>query len=788
MANLHQRFGILCLSPQKFDGKRPLAGRLQDGTSLNPPMSSTPRLVGTLIVVVLKARNLPNKRHIGKQDPYCTLKLHNDTKRTKAVKRGGQHPEWDEELRFEIFEDMEDELARTAHGGANSPPAPPPKDQQKEKKIKGGKKMRLLCYADDPREPELIGETIVDLSESLTKGETDEWYTLMNKDKYSGEVYLEMTFWSNVSPSITRNSIVIKFLTGPSKSGTQDKPPEKKPAARPSNLHPQYGGPGSFTPSSSDSLGRQGRDSSGGSPAGSNRASYHEKQSSTPGDGRQQPLSSTSSLANLNLYIPPYERDARHPKKYDPSMEFGDPARRRDSYPPHNMTQSSFGFQNHTYGQPANPNPYDTVSQPPQPDPYASSPSAYYQSSQSAQFTNSLYQPHAPSGFVPQPSITPSPSGFQPLYTGFGAPRPAATPIPSFIPPSSSMGFHNYQTNTPTGFAGQPIQPAPTPVNPQPPIFQHHPNSFPSTLHTNGQGSNLQFTPPIQSATAPPMQPYGTATQQVPGIYSQQQQSIQSQQQSPNQLNAQGRPLPDQPQQTTISFPTPAPYNQTNVGTNPTIPVQTSNAKPGFVPPPPPPSLTNQAHRTNSLPTSTPGAASASTLNASLPVPPQQQHSQQTTGGNVSTNSTGSNGGRGGLPLPPLPNPPGGVQSAFHTGPPVTTGTGGGLPGPPPALPQVQYGQPQQGHQQQPSNQYAAQPAYNPQQPQQQPPQQMYPNQPIQGNPWQQQQQPQQGFVSSGFAPVQQHQQQYSQFQPAATPAPQVGGYYPQTQVQTQWH
>jgi len=33
--------------------------------------------------------------------------------------------------------------------------------------------MTLACYADDPREPELIGEATVDLTESLTKGETD---------------------------------------------------------------------------------------------------------------------------------------------------------------------------------------------------------------------------------------------------------------------------------------------------------------------------------------------------------------------------------------------------------------------------------------------------------------------------------------------------------------------------------------------------------------------------------------------------------------------------------------
>ena len=33
--------------------------------------------------------------------------------------------------------------------------------------------MKIACYADDPREPDLIGETDVDLTEVLTKGETD---------------------------------------------------------------------------------------------------------------------------------------------------------------------------------------------------------------------------------------------------------------------------------------------------------------------------------------------------------------------------------------------------------------------------------------------------------------------------------------------------------------------------------------------------------------------------------------------------------------------------------------
>lgn len=79
--------------------------------------------------------------------------------------------------------------------------------------------MRVACYADDPREPTLIGECDVNLKEVLTKGETDgkyaifchyhilipgtEWFTLTNKDKFSGKVYLEMTFWSNVRLEIT---------------------------------------------------------------------------------------------------------------------------------------------------------------------------------------------------------------------------------------------------------------------------------------------------------------------------------------------------------------------------------------------------------------------------------------------------------------------------------------------------------------------------------------------------------------------------------------------------------
>ena len=99
--------------------------------------------------------------------------MNGEKRRTKAIKRGGQHPEWDEEIRFTLFEDVGDVPEKTAPSGNGTPPPLPPKDSKGPKNIKGGKKMKLSCFADDTREPDFIGETDVDLTEVLTKGETD---------------------------------------------------------------------------------------------------------------------------------------------------------------------------------------------------------------------------------------------------------------------------------------------------------------------------------------------------------------------------------------------------------------------------------------------------------------------------------------------------------------------------------------------------------------------------------------------------------------------------------------
>lgn len=50
--------------------------------------------IGTLVVVVDRAKNLPNRRTMGKQDPYCAARLGKEARKTETDKRGGQTPRW----------------------------------------------------------------------------------------------------------------------------------------------------------------------------------------------------------------------------------------------------------------------------------------------------------------------------------------------------------------------------------------------------------------------------------------------------------------------------------------------------------------------------------------------------------------------------------------------------------------------------------------------------------------------------------------------------------------------
>lgn len=50
--------------------------------------------IGTLVVIVDRAKNLPNRKAMGKQDPYCAARLGKEAKKTETDKRGGQTPRW----------------------------------------------------------------------------------------------------------------------------------------------------------------------------------------------------------------------------------------------------------------------------------------------------------------------------------------------------------------------------------------------------------------------------------------------------------------------------------------------------------------------------------------------------------------------------------------------------------------------------------------------------------------------------------------------------------------------
>ena len=50
--------------------------------------------IGTLVAVVDRAKNLPNRKTMGKQNPYCAARLGKEARKTDTDWRGGQTPRW----------------------------------------------------------------------------------------------------------------------------------------------------------------------------------------------------------------------------------------------------------------------------------------------------------------------------------------------------------------------------------------------------------------------------------------------------------------------------------------------------------------------------------------------------------------------------------------------------------------------------------------------------------------------------------------------------------------------
>ncbi|RAL10276.1 uncharacterized protein BO97DRAFT_471778 [Aspergillus homomorphus CBS 101889] len=122
--------------------------------------------IGTLVIIVDRAKNLPNRKTMGKQNPYCAARLGKEARKTETDLRGGQTPRWDQELRFTVHESPD------------------------------YFKLKVSVFNDD-KKTDLIGETWVDLKDLIIPGgsQNDHWHPLQHRGKYAGEVRLEMTYY-----------------------------------------------------------------------------------------------------------------------------------------------------------------------------------------------------------------------------------------------------------------------------------------------------------------------------------------------------------------------------------------------------------------------------------------------------------------------------------------------------------------------------------------------------------------------------------------------------------------
>ncbi|KAL1310520.1 hypothetical protein AAFC00_000805 [Neodothiora populina] len=124
--------------------------------------------IGTLVVIVDRAKNLPNRKTMGKQNPYCAARLGKEAKKTETDKRGGQTPKWDQELRFTVHESPD------------------------------YNNLKVSVFNDD-KKTDLIGEMWVNLEQVVIPGggKKDDWHQLSYKGKYAGEVMLELTYYDS---------------------------------------------------------------------------------------------------------------------------------------------------------------------------------------------------------------------------------------------------------------------------------------------------------------------------------------------------------------------------------------------------------------------------------------------------------------------------------------------------------------------------------------------------------------------------------------------------------------
>ncbi|KII89789.1 hypothetical protein PLICRDRAFT_39960 [Plicaturopsis crispa FD-325 SS-3] len=288
---------------------------------------SPERELGTLVVVVLKAQNLVDRHSFYKQDVYATVSLSNapvasgvgmigatpftfpaksntatdgKTQRTHVDLKGGQHPVWDDELRFPV---------------------------------RGkGRTLEVACWAKEHKGDECLGRGTLDITDTLRTGEFDEWVKLEREPgTFRGELYLEMTFFTNAPAPLTRRpsklAPKVRLLRGPQSEHPNTQPTRGRADGVDPGQSPKYAAPTRpqpVTTPASLSPGRPPQSSPGMAPPSAPSAypsraqNTYQAPSTSPHRSHlappsSSPSSSASSSAHTSPRASPHGRDAALP-------------------------------------------------------------------------------------------------------------------------------------------------------------------------------------------------------------------------------------------------------------------------------------------------------------------------------------------------------------------------------------------------------------------------------------------------------------------------------------------
>ncbi|KAJ7454709.1 hypothetical protein FB451DRAFT_1565115 [Mycena latifolia] len=442
-------------------------------------MSTDNLELGTLVIVVLKAKNL-NDKYFWKQDVFAQVGLNGDTKRTKVDVKGGQHPMWDEEIRVPVMKATGDKF----------------------------RKLEVSCWAKEPKKEENIGQGFVDLTETLKTGEFDDWVSLETNGVTRGEVYLEMTFFTNAPAPAG--------LLAAKANNLQRRPSKLSPAER--LARPAY------TPStSSEGHPHRRQDHHNGllspSPPSSRTAS-----ASPSRQGRESPLPPLPEQLGTGPPVPntltpgrPRPQGAQGLTQHVPSVLR--PRNPKSSPTPIPHPDSDYSGVVHGYNPDSPPRTYTPVVPPPD-STYDDDASSYARPPLERWGSGSN---DSPADFsFPVPSI---PGAREPTVEFSSPPPPAgygAGPAPGRERHSSTASF---QAPPPPSFTPHPPQfqqQQPLFQPQQPPQFQPPPPQFQPSPPQFQSPPSAQFQPPPQQFQQPPpsfQQPPPTFQQPPPTFH-----------------------------------------------------------------------------------------------------------------------------------------------------------------------------------------------------------------------------------------------------------------------------